>query len=245
LGTITDTDDNQLNGPGSAFYDADMRDVQQPYDDAFVEFIAPRSGMGAVPYLPGAYFDWIYADGWGRLDSLSYYSNTWFTNKIVSATPPVLTPNNHFHLVGASEGSGAYGKSWHLSDWSFVLQGAIEESFTTSQERRTANQFVTDHELGHQFHLNPESCDGHDTRNAWCDSPDHCGLGGSTPEHCLMNVSDTDNGYRAQILDGVNRFCATDLLTGAEAYGGSVTCSGVPITWNQGDGDIRTDTDPQ
>ncbi len=28
-----------------------MRDIEQPFDDAYVEFIGLRSGMGAVPYL--------------------------------------------------------------------------------------------------------------------------------------------------------------------------------------------------
>ncbi len=41
-GQITDTNPNQINGPGSAFYDADMRQIEQPYDDAYVEFLAPR-----------------------------------------------------------------------------------------------------------------------------------------------------------------------------------------------------------
>ena len=50
-GGITDTSSNQINGPGSAFYDADMRQIEQPYDDAYVEFFGLRSGMGAVPYI--------------------------------------------------------------------------------------------------------------------------------------------------------------------------------------------------
>ena len=55
-GLIYDTAINQINGTGSAFYDADMWDIEQPFDDAFVEFIAPRSGMGAVPYMPQEWF---------------------------------------------------------------------------------------------------------------------------------------------------------------------------------------------
>ncbi|MEW5765603.1 MAG: hypothetical protein ACOYZ8_19570, partial [Chloroflexota bacterium] len=56
-GLPCDASTNQINGPGSCFYDADMRDVEEPFTDAYVEVVARWEGSGAVPYLPEAVFD--------------------------------------------------------------------------------------------------------------------------------------------------------------------------------------------
>ena len=98
-------------------------------------------------------------------------------------------------------------------------------------------QDTTIHELGHQYDVNKCSSGGHDSRNAWCatSAANNCGLGGATPELCVMSAVPEGSTDR---MDGVSRFCAEDLLLG------DPNCP-APTPPNPRDGAIRTDADPQ
>ena len=243
-GQIYDTASNQINGPGSAFYDADLRDVKQPFTDGYVEVLAPREGMGAVPYMAGSWFDWAHQSV-DHFASLHYFSNFWFLNKQAGSPPPEVVPRNSFHFVGASNAPsvGAYADTFYRYDWSYFFLDRLAGDFPDGEQREKALRWITAHELGHQFNVNPEGCQHHDGRMSWCESSSHCESGGSLPARCLMNVDPSD--YAQRLTSGVCRFCAEDLLLGVEASGGEITCNGLVEPWEARDGTIRTDSDPQ
>jgi len=243
-GQIYDTASNQINGPGSAFYDADLRDVKQPFMDGYVEVLAPREGMGAVPYMAGSWFDWAHQSV-DHFASLHYFSNLWFLNKQAGSPPPEVVPRNSFHFVGASNAPsvGAYADTFYRYDWSYFFLDRLAGDFPDGEQREKALRWITAHELGHQFNVNPEGCQHHDGRMSWCESSSHCESGGSLPARCLMNVDPSD--YAQRLTSGVCRFCAEDLLLGVEASGGEITCNGLVEPWEARDGTIRTDSDPQ
>jgi hypothetical protein len=243
-GQITDTSTNQINGAGSAFYDADMRDVKQPFTDAYVEVIGQRDGAGAVPYVAGVWFDWAHQSV-SNFQSLHELSNLWFANKQLGANPPELLPKNHFHLLGASDApaTGIYADTFYVYDWTYVYGDRLTATFPDDDARRRATQWVTAHELVHQFNVNPDDCDHHDGRMAWCDAAAHCQAGGTLAAKCLMNVNPTD--YASRLTSGICRLCLEDLLTGAQDYAGELDCNGIAHPWSARDGAVRTDTDPQ
>jgi len=233
-GTIYDTAWNQMNGTGAAFYDADMRSIEETFTDAYVEFIGMADGMGAVPYLPQYWFD-------NSGDGLAYFSQAWFLNFQSSGmgTPPLSQEQNYFHLVGCSKRTDTLGYSNSGYDVSYVMvQGIIDEGYPPDQ---TALYFrsTTKHELSHQFSVNPDDCYGHDERQAWCAVTIPAGC---TSELCLMNPSRVRT-------NGIDRLCSQDLVLGAPTNGGPVHCGppapfGWDISWNQGEGGIRTMPDP-
>ena len=201
---------NQINGASTCFFDVDMRDIEQPYGDAFVEHIGLRSGMGAVPFLPRSWF------AVAGLSGRASFSQTWFRNFIsAGGSPPAQAlPHNYFHAIGSSEAS-SLGLSVAEYDYTYVLVGEIEHHFSGDAKFR-AVQEVTEHELGHQFSLNactdlvdcadPTSPThlNHDYRAWWRFSTTGC----PNPNPCLM---DPQGGIPA---DGVNRFCIEDLYAG-------------------------------
>ncbi len=228
---VDDIYGNQINGAGSAFYEADMRAIKETYDDAYVEFVGLRNGMGAVPYLPQSWFDAAGVDGRAR------FSQIWFKNFTAGAgTPPIDTRHNYFHLIGASDmGGGTLGITQDSYDYTYILSNSIkifgESNGATSQQITNITQDTTLHEIGHQFQV--DYCSNlHDTRAAWCDSINHCNLGGASSEDCLMNSGESQ--AIEQIEDGVSRFCVEDLVTG------DPNCADTPRS-----GAIRTDVDPQ
>ena len=191
--TIYDTAPNQLNGTGSAFYDADMRDIEQPFDDAFVEFIAPRSGMGAVPYV-----HWASSPG-PDFVTLNNLQRVWFKNKDIS---------NYLHLIGAENlyaGQPTYaGGTPYLSGLqlgcSFIWVQMIETQKPTYTEQWV--QYTTVHELTHNFSIQGGPSDGtyHCSNMAY--APPNDGL------NCVMNAI-------YNLLVGTPpRFCIPHLETG-------------------------------
>jgi hypothetical protein len=58
VGVISNCDpaSNQINMGTSCFFDVDMRNIKYNYDDAFVQFLAPRKGANAVPFLGASFF---------------------------------------------------------------------------------------------------------------------------------------------------------------------------------------------
>jgi hypothetical protein len=231
---LCDSDPNQINGINSCFYDGDIRDIEQPYNDAHTEFYGLRSGNNAVPLLATAFFDWAPAD------TLSRFSAIWFAHfQAGGGSPPQSTPHNYFHAIGANQATTFDGKAWSPNDWAFVMvQNIINHGNDPWQvDLEVETDFF--HEFAHLWLVNPDTCDQHDERQAWCggDVSSDCGT-----EKCIMNVSGDRTNFTM-------RFCEQDLLKGA-ASGGSQHCGDPPpdgwdINWNQGDGAIRTRPDPQ
>lgn len=130
--------------------------------------------------------------------------------------------------MGVSRSANNHGLTQPARDQSYIFVGSIEDSspVNTSQHNRAD----TSHECGHQFVVNACTVPQEDTRNAWCDGINHCGLGGATSEECEMHSSTIQ-----QVEDGVDRFCIEDLLIG------DPNCVAAPPK----PGAIRTDADPQ
>ena len=188
-GLITDTDPNQLNGAGSAFYDADMRDIEQPFDDAYVEFVGLRSGMGAVPYL---YFTNPPAPA-----VLDAFQRLWFAN---------ANYLNYLHLIGAANYYGT--QTQYAGDTPYVDNLQDGCSFIWVQEIATVKptstepwvQYTTVHELTHNFSIQGFSVNTYHCTNLAYSPPDD-GL------NCIM-----DSPYN--LGAGPPRFCVPHLFTG-------------------------------
>ncbi|MGA9752140.1 MAG: hypothetical protein WBS54_10145 [Acidobacteriota bacterium] len=245
-GLIYDTDPNQLNGPGSAFYDADMRDIEQPFDDAYVEFFAPRSGMGAVPYIDDTvpFYDAGISGGTESNNRMNF-EVIWGKNE---------AGTNYIYLLGCkgrpfTGDRLTTGITDHSSlHYSYIYIDSLEtwgaysgENFTEAQMIQ-AEQSDTDHELGHEFSTNactdlPDCTDPqnkpkqgeHDDRNWWeYDNPPTTGC--PPPHPCLMYP------FLENPPTGINYFCNEDLFLG------DPNCSASPPNPRQGA--IRTATDP-
>jgi hypothetical protein len=241
-GVPYDTASNQINGVNSAFYDADMRDIEQPFDDGYMEFVGQRSGAGAMPFLPQAWFDAPGANG------LPYFSQIWFNNFQPAAdTPPHAdVPHNYMHLIGVSSALGYAGLSNSTFDWSYIFQQGIEGTNWNPDEKRNYTRATTDHELGHQFDPNfcsdlptcktppqPPTWGAHDYRHWWGATTTDCP--NSNP--CLM---DPDAGTPT---DTVNRLCKEDLFLGDP--NNNYPCQTTGGTMDRIDTAVRTCTDPR
>jgi hypothetical protein len=240
-GTIADTATNQVNGTGSAFYDADMRDIAQPFDDAFVQLIALRSGSGAVPYMPQEWFS-----ATGNDTTLRQFHQLWFQNKSPMDPPNAEfnNPHNYFHLVGASSATTLDGLSWvngftyKLSDISYIFIGSINAQCGSCSAAQKANhaQETTAHELAHQFGVNSCDSEKHDLNNAWCGSTggtcDNSTIG---YEYCIMHSYNATYSIPMR-TDGICHLDCDDLESQGAACGIPACSNGTSI---------RTDTDPE
>ncbi|MGA9750642.1 MAG: hypothetical protein WBS54_02520 [Acidobacteriota bacterium] len=227
-GQIADTSQNQINAEGSAFYDADTREIQQPYDDTFIQFIVQSSGSGAVPYLPPdmlSLFDYNgdcnnLTQDQARALELGQYALAWFANSGAR--------DNYFQLLGVAcspviSACSSYeysGNTLAAGHFSIVSRCVFEANDLTHATPLT--QDATDHELGHQFKVNQctDSDSGHDADNAWCGT-----CGGTATEKCLMNESRDGT-------NGIIRFGTVDMV------GPRAACP------SNTDAAIRTHTDP-
>ena len=218
-----------------------MRAIEKTFNDGYVEFLGLRDGMGAVPYLPQSWFDSAGIPGRAK------FSQIWFEHyqdggaapipPLPEGSPNLDLPHNYFHLVGSPNmGGGTLGISQSSYDYTYIFVNSIksygESHSATPEQIINITKDTTLHELGHQFQVNYCSSGGHDDRAAWCDSENHCVLGGTTSEDCLMNSG--EGQPIEQIEDGVSRFCPEDL------FKGDPNCSGSPLP-----GAVRTDEDPQ
>ncbi len=229
--TITDTDSNQINGTGSAFYDADMRDIEQPFDDAYVEFMGLRSGMGALPYLAPSFFGGFQMASGGTcsqpvIEPIPGYDFIprhkfawiWFANKGLS---------NYIWLGGAGQTAQLdscpacgdpqkpfpqyFGLTTADQLESFVHVGGIGQVCPTAAQEVNACQETTNHELGHDYRVNPTNAARHDNRCAWqtvghllcTDSDPTCD---QSMNGCLMNPS-RDLWTSHHRLDRFNLLC--------------------------------------
>ena len=204
-----DASSNQINASDSCFYKADLRRVEQAYNDAFVEVFAPRDGMGAVPYV---------SQGSGVLDATNvivsgHFSRIWFKQFIpANGDEPEAVAHNYFHMTGiASNLSTASGWSWAEYDMIMIATGWIYDVWGEFPEyvRQAAA-----HELGHMFRVNPISCDpdNHDDNFAWCGGEGgDCAVAPLTHERCVMYENKSDPEWFALIQNDVNRFCCINL----------------------------------
>jgi hypothetical protein len=238
VGVISEctTDLNVMHG-NSCFFEGDMRRIEPSFSDANVEFYARPEGAGYVPYLPKEFFDAARTN-----TNDDKFSLLWFGNFIPdpgsTAVPPFQESHNYFHLIGASERTGAGGTTSLDYDNTFVFTGGIEAVGNPPAETVNWVRSTTNHEFGHHYEVNPDDCAWHDDQLAWC------GLDSSLAcfdEDCLMNV-DRDR------LNDIDRFCVRNLDSGAAAAG-SNHCDGPSggwdIEWQEGEGAIRTEPDPK
>lgn len=221
--TACDLDPNQINGE-SCFFEGDLRNIEQPFGDALVQYLAPRSGMSVLPFTPPN----LFSAAATAIDAA--FSQIWYSHFVAgTGIPPLAQPHDYFHLMGANRTTD-HGLTNAGYDFTYVFVGSIEDSSGANSSPHIKAD--TAHENGHDFEVNPCSVDpGHDMRLAWCDSASHCGLGGAVEERCLMYSPNTIN----QVEDGVDYFDADDLL-----YGDPTCAPGNPTP-----GAIRTDADPQ
>jgi hypothetical protein len=232
--TVTDISSNQLNSLVSAFFDADMHGIKQPFDDANVELVGLPAGMGAVPYIS---------------DSIGFYlgdvnsANMRLSFQDQWALQP-HTPNNIYLTGCAGPSVSAFGVPViaGISDWSnhnsFCYTNTLETlgvlQSNTPQEIIWMIQTDTSHELAHNFRANrcsiirdcsKQSEEGHHDFRPWW----NCGTAGCpdpNPNPCLMQPS------IKRYPDGIDRFCKEDLLLGDPKCG------------TLGDGALRTLQDP-
>jgi hypothetical protein len=222
----------------SCYLDADPANLRDSFADGYVEFVFPTDGAGAVPYVGRNFWDQA-SD-----DDFAFFSQRWFKHFSSSGgIPPLNQRHNYFHLVGVSTFTGYFGFSNSGYDYSYVYVENIESNFSDAGQSTTMNINTTVHELAHQFDVdlcattaNPPTVKFHDLRKAWCDVFNLCGIvpaGGH--ENCVMNPGDTT----PQRLDGVDRFCVADLLTGDPG-----TACDPPSPDMPRPGAIRTTVDP-
>lgn len=209
-----DASTNQINASNSCFYDADMRDFQQPFGDAFVEFIGQASGMGAVPYISNSVATfYVDTSGGGNTEPgktmRRNFQYLWFQNK---------DTNNYLHLLGVRgpdfPASGVVGFSRRWALYTFIHDETILQYQPNASLRAKFERTVNDHEHGHQFRVN--DCTGqHDTRPAWCNDPPNTSC---SDQPCLMEA---DAGGPIYSMDDINRFCKEDLLLDSSCGDGS------------------------
>jgi len=207
---IYDTASNQINGTGSAFYDADTRAIKETYNDAYVELVGLRSGMGAVPYVKGT--AWPTASNF-KAQALSNFSGIWWSAENI-AEP------NKLHLLGIEDANpsvaASIGGSPYLNDTqcgvSFVYVKKIETLQPTDPAKTAVTQYCTIHELTHNISIQGLSADTyHCSEMAWPVSSDI-----PEPHECIMNEDTTQQppkGFKTY-LDSAPRFCIPHLLTG-------------------------------
>ncbi|MEW5765601.1 MAG: hypothetical protein ACOYZ8_19560 [Chloroflexota bacterium] len=261
MGVISgcDASTNQINGPGSCFYDADLRDVEEPFRDAYVEVVARREGSGAVPYLPPSFFaGFQFAPGGSCSNIVTQpvpgydfgpmyrFGWLWFANH---------GANNYIWLCGAGQTapldgctvgcSGQYPMPQYLglsaanSQESFVFAGHHELycSYTPNGVRENTN-----HELGHDFFVNPTaSSQGHDNRCQW--TADEAASCSTPPAACAdPNTACLMNPLR-EIWTNQHRFDRYELLCGDSGCpnGQPGCCSACALP---GNGSIRRLNDP-
>jgi hypothetical protein len=233
---IHDTSSNQINGAGSAFYEADMRAIEQTFKDAYVEFYGLRDGMGAVPYLPESWFDQA------SNNQLCYFSEVWFKKFINGGgTPPISQPHNYFHLMGASKKVNGLnytnGLSWSLYDWAYIFVDSINDVCDpcTEVEKRNHIQETTCHEIAHQFDVNSGNLDGHCFNNAWCDGDPNCINEEYGFEYCIMHAYNEEYSLKMR-KDGIVKMDCDDLNATGQGCGLEPCSNGISV---------RTDVDPE
>lgn len=230
-----DSDPNQINGTNSCFYDSDMRDIQQPFNDAYVELFGLRSGMNALPPLPETWFTAV-SD-----IELARFSQVWFAHfQNGGGNPPVNQAHNYFHQIGVTKWGTTGGYSESNYDFTYCFIQGLESFFPDPTDRWLAGLAVVDHELVHHFDTNkctnlvncetppPTTYGRHDYRGWWF----YGGSGCPSDNPCLMDP-------KGRVMtDFTNRLCVQDLIDG------DPNCPD-PTPPDPRDGAIRTELDPK
>jgi len=178
----------QLNGSDSCFFEVDLRGLENPYADAFVEIFAPRRGISFVPYLPDEWFTWQILDPNPPLiQPWDNFSQIWFDHRSED-------PSNYRHFVGAGSTTRLGMTTPTNYHWTYLFRGSIEDAGAghSPEEVDHFTQHTTAHELGH--HFNAQFCsDGHHHNDdvnpveAWCEEGALCPPFASPQELCIMN----------------------------------------------------------
>jgi hypothetical protein len=208
-------------------YPLNLDALQQPFDEAFVDFQVVQQGSGVVPHLArewygdnpiiGAAGDDENVVAVRSLQVLNEFSRKWFAGFLpdFSEGRPGSTPikMNYLHVATASDNPPLFGVSVSGAAWVQVYVGAIERAFADADIASTQSQSVLAHEIGHQFKVNRAQYDrtgGHDDRNMWCSGFNACGAPGAIADggiRCVMQPSVPANV-------SVNHFCLEDLMLG-------------------------------
>jgi hypothetical protein len=222
---------------GSGFYELSngMDLVEKAFKDSFVETKTTSTQIGATPYLPPTFFD-----DPNQLPRLRF-SKIWFNN-CWQGSDWVCNSNNHFHIMGVGgESVAAWGRTqYDRSNVTFQFIGKVEMVDQCPGNLENCKQHLTVHETAHQFIVNPDNCDFHDTNLAWCSNPTQAECGGMSDRQCPMwSVEAT------QRFDGIERFDVRDLFTGMSSSG-QLVCTDPPEThiWQAGEGSIRKLKEP-
>ncbi|MBZ0113305.1 MAG: hypothetical protein K8J08_12660, partial [Thermoanaerobaculia bacterium] len=144
------------------------------FDDAFAEWVVLPTG-GFMPHfaaVPAEPDDLPYATARSR----------GFFNALRAPDAPQTL--NTIHLVSADTSLEALGLTQPVADvdsinnWSWIFDGSILGSFAP-EDLPGVREYVTGHELAHQYDVNGADPGGHDSEDAW------------TPpgRFCLMNLS--------------------------------------------------------
>jgi len=214
------------------FYRADLGNIQTPFDDGFIEFVAPPSGAGAVPALPLSWFkryvpDLSASTNAGR-DTMYWFHEAWFKHFIAGPADPGLPPSavshNYLHLIGATETPLKLlaGLSRARVQGSFVFVQDLQEHLLdvdvlpalSKDDILPMIRNTTEHELAHHWGLNSCRPGGGDhdaaTDYVWCNSTG-CGRSGPQRIAALMG------GQDGSTLNELDRFTQAELLTGEVA----------------------------
>lgn len=222
LGVVSgcDLSSPRVNGSESCFFDADLRGLELPYNDALVEVFAPRTGVSFVPFLPDDWYTWqLTEQNPPPIRPIDYFNWLWFAHQSSTAS-------NYRQFLGAS--SSMLGSQYGLTTlssyhWGVVFRGSIESASPgrTAEEVDNFTQHTTTHELAHMFTVNACSVQGHhnsvsDPVVAWCQVEALCPQYGSPLELCVMNNGDI-LGQHSQRWDGFVEFDAQCLFLGDTA----------------------------
>ena len=265
-GAITDTSENQINGTGSAFYDADMRNAWQPFDDAFTQFVFRPQGSGAIPYLPPSFFDAITLDTGDCTNPVTAqkagydfspwykFGYMWFSHHqqpnwiwlAGAVTPaPIIYQNAPCPNPGCPSNylPEIWGYTASQYAESFVFTGAIESYCPDEPYLSHAVQGTTNHELGHEFNVDPSFVGNH------CN---HCDWKTDGAQLCATFFTACSTSTSMCLMDGqrerwstTHYFDRNELECGDPAcpngYAGCCTTGSCPLP---GNGSIRQLWDP-
>jgi hypothetical protein len=231
---------------GSGFYEADVGDMWQTYNDAFLEFWVPPDGVGAVPFLPQTWFDAAV------IANMARFSQIWFKNfqPWNINTSPFNTPHNYFYLLGASTASNFEGITVASYNWSYIMVQSLENNHPA--QTQNAKRETTIHELTHEFDTNfcsdvvdcsappppppPPKLGKHDYRYWWFYESPIGKIGCPPTDPCIMQPSG------GNVEGTIHRLCEEDLLLG-DPNAPCTTAGGA--TFTKADTAVRTAVDPK
>lgn len=221
---------------GSGFFEASLASAtsltQAFGNDAFLEILETTDGASDLPYFSSEIID---SSGQTR----AAFNKIWFKHflPLSPEEPLVAKPQNCFHVVGMTLSGNPIlaGITNPFFDYSYILVERIEGlNGLTATQKANHIKSTTAHEIAHQFRVNPDTCDWHDSRQAWCGGEIDTSCGS---ELCLMNSS-------RDATNDVDKLDTIDLLKGT-ASAGSISCNGIVFSYSMGDGAIRTHNDPE